>query len=116
MAEACPDWNFVLVGEDALRGTWRSIFSEFPNLLLLGNPRAQDLHAIRENIDVAIFPLMPTAGEPIAEVPENLSEFVTLKKPVIVTDIPKALQAAPHLVHASDSHGEFVRQLKETHP
>lgn len=84
MAEAKPEWSWVLVGA-AQVGLER--VRNLPNVYLAGQQPHQRLAGYLKSFDVCIVPYLNTP-QMSTVVPTKINEYLALGKPVVSTDLP----------------------------
>ncbi|HPC84043.1 MAG TPA: glycosyltransferase [Thermoanaerobaculaceae bacterium] len=109
VAQARPDWQFVLIGPALDDSFERSRTGELPNVHWLGPRPYHRLPAYLRHFDVATIPFV-LSDTTHAVSPLKLFEYMAAGKPVVTTPLEECLRV-PEVLPASDA-AEFCRQVE----
>lgn len=112
MAEARPEWSWVLVGPvqasaERLEG--------HTNIHLAGSRPHQELVRHVRSFDVCIVPYLQSAYTETV-VPVKINEYLAAGKPVVSTDLPTVIEFNERhniLITSKNSRDEFLRGIEE---
>ena len=112
MAEARPDWSWVLVGPfqasvEKLQG--------YGNIHLLGPRPHEELSGHLLSFDVCIVPYLKSAYTDTV-VPVKINEYLASGKPVVSTDIPTVREFNERhsvLITTDNNRDDFLKSIEE---
>ncbi len=107
MAEARPEWTFVLIGE--VRAETAAV-RERPNVHLLGRRSYQALPGYCKMFDVAILPFVVNELT-IAANPLKLREYLAAGLPVVATPLPE-VKRLEGLVRLARTAEEYIAEIE----
>ena len=108
-AEAHPDWTFVLIGDAP--GIHQRRFSDFRNIVLLGEKPYSELPEHLAYFDVAVIPFK-LLDLILCTNPVKLYEYMAAGKPVVASAMPEVV-AATDLVYVAEDSGDFVGKIEQ---
>jgi glycosyltransferase involved in cell wall biosynthesis len=106
LAQARPDWSFVLVGPI---GTDTSSLLQRDNVALLGPRAYETVPGYLAAMDVALIPFKHTPVTYHAD-PIKAYEYLAAGLPVVATDLP-ALRRLANIVRLADTREAFEREI-----
>jgi glycosyltransferase involved in cell wall biosynthesis len=97
MAEARPEWSWVLVGPQQ---TSTRALKRIPNVYLSGPRPHEELPDFIRRFDVGIVPYLSN-GYTSTVIPTKINEYLAMGKPVVSTDLPEVR-------HLNGKHGVVI--------
>src|SRR4051812_43321176 len=107
VAEARPDWSFVLIGPERV-STKR--LSELPNVIFLGPMEHAALPAYVRQFDVGVVPYVDSAFSRTIR-PNKVLEYMVMGKPVVTTFLPELEDLRDHITCAA-SPQQFIQAIQ----
>lgn len=107
LAEARPNWSFVLVGKMV---TSDAEIRDLPNVHVLGRKNYQDLPGYCKAFDVALLPFVINELT-LASNPLKLREYLAAGLPVVASAIPEA-ERLDGLLSIARSDAQFLQRIE----
>ncbi len=109
LAEALPDWSFVLIGENYAAPL---ALMDRPNVHLLGRREHADLPAYCRGFDVAIIPYDMSQSRMESVNPVKTKELLAAGLPVVASDVP-VLRAYGDAIRICHTPEEWIAALRD---
>lgn len=107
LAEARPEWSFLLIGEVQ---TDTTALSQYDNVHILGRRSYESLAAYCKAFDVAILPFVVNELT-VAANPLKLREYLAAGLPVVATPLPEVLKLSA-FVRLAPTPREYLQQIE----
>jgi glycosyltransferase involved in cell wall biosynthesis len=107
LAQRRPQWLIVLIGHAAVDV---SRLRHFPNVVLTGRKKFNQLPGYGRYFDVCLLPYLPTE-QVMNSNPIKLREYLAMGKPVVSVRFPHAEQFR-ELIYIADGRDDFVVQTE----
>ncbi|PKM77850.1 MAG: hypothetical protein CVU90_05220 [Firmicutes bacterium HGW-Firmicutes-15] len=109
IAKAHPEWSLVIIGP--IHGIDTALFSNCPNVYIMGPRDYLDLPQYLDVIDVCMIPFILNELT-FNTNPIKMYEYLAAGKPVVSTDLPE-VRRYDGIIKVARSHNEFIAKLEE---